>query len=50
MDHNGIVDVTCKCCGNKYKAPAAANSLTYSLTPNYGCIKCKGVSSKGKGE
>ena len=39
----GLLVVTCKCCGNEYKAHMASNSLTYSFTPNYGCSKCQGV-------
>jgi len=39
----GIIIVKCKCCGNKYKSHPAANACTYSLTPGYGCAKCKGV-------
>ena len=39
----GLVAVTCKCCGNEYKAHMISNALSYSLTPNFGCDKCQGI-------
>jgi len=44
----GIIIVKCKCCGDEYKSHPAANACTYSLTPNYGCITCKGDSGNRK--
>ena len=41
----GIMVVSCKCCGNVYKAHSTANACTYSLIPNFGCPKCLGVPS-----
>ncbi len=42
----GLMIVTCTCCGNVHKAHQASNALTYSLTPNYGCMKCQGIPLK----
>ena len=42
--NSGLLIVKCRCCGNEYKAHQLSNSLAYSLTPNYGCYKCKGES------
>lgn len=39
----GILVVTCKCCGNVYKAHELSNACSYSLTPNFGCRECQGV-------
>jgi RNase P subunit RPR2 len=41
----GLMIVTCLCCGETYKTQEANNAMTFSLTPNYGCAKCKGVDS-----
>lgn len=42
----GLVVVTCKCCGEVHKAHKMQNSCAYSLTPNYGCDKCQGISEE----
>ncbi len=42
----GVIVVTCKCCGNVYKAHQLSNACAYSMTPNYGCEKCKGVTGQ----
>lgn len=39
----GIIAVTCKCCGNAYKAHGIMNACSHSLTPNFGCEKCQGI-------
>jgi hypothetical protein len=39
----GLMIVTCKCCGEVYKAHIQMNACTYSLNPNFGCDKCQGV-------
>lgn len=39
----GLVVVTCKCCGEVYKAHGLQNACTYGATPNYGCDKCQGI-------
>lgn len=44
----GLLVVTCLCCGNVYKAHQMSNALSYSLIPNYGCEKCKGVPLTGR--
>ena len=44
----GLMVVTCKCCGHVYKAHQAMNACSYSLNPNFGCIKCQGIVPKSR--
>lgn len=37
-----LITVTCKRCGNVYKAHRMENALKYSHIPNYGCDACMG--------